>query len=104
MHYCLKIPEILSQIIELSTKLHLTYRSRRDQTYKLALVCKTFLEPALNELWKDQELLQLLKCFPSDLWEVLPAKGRGPQYGKYVGLAVNDHTLYAIAEVNMSGL
>ncbi|KAJ7234001.1 hypothetical protein C8J57DRAFT_1195629 [Mycena rebaudengoi] len=37
----------------------------------LAQTCQAFQPPALSVLWRDQkDLIQLLKCLPSDLWEV----------------------------------
>ncbi|KAJ7466931.1 hypothetical protein FB451DRAFT_1040470 [Mycena latifolia] len=37
----------------------------------LARTCQAFQPPALSVLWRDQsDLMQLLKCLPSDLWEL----------------------------------
>ena len=45
----------------------------------LALTCRAFLEPALDQLWRRQlNLFNLLKTLPSDAWEVYPGDYRGP--------------------------
>ncbi|KAJ7502553.1 hypothetical protein B0H11DRAFT_1989089 [Mycena galericulata] len=37
----------------------------------LAQACRAFQPPAFSVLWRDQsDLMQLLKCLPSDLWEL----------------------------------
>lgn len=73
MHSCLRIPEILTNILD----------SREDQEnlvlklYPLTLVCKTFCEPALDLLWAQQsDFRKLLKCFPPDL---LAERGEPPE-------------------------
>lgn len=66
MHVCLQIEEILNNIFK-------TYTDNKDgktTLLHLALVCKTFHEPALDALWVFQRsLLPLLKTFPADVWE-----------------------------------
>jgi hypothetical protein len=66
MHRSLQITEILNNIFE-------SYNGdaqSKSTLLNLALVCKTFHEPALDALWIFQRsFLTLLKTFPEDLWE-----------------------------------
>lgn len=70
MHHCLTVTEILYSIIELS---HCNddslFRDTRS-VFGLVLTCKSFLEPALDVLWKEQsDLSDLLRCLPADSWK-----------------------------------
>lgn len=89
MHRCLTIEEILRVIIEhagiadynyklltnpktAGNVLHIDYQC----LLRLALTCKTFKEPALDELWRRQwGLGNLLKLLPEDLWKETRQQG-----------------------------
>lgn len=63
---CLTVPELLFVIFDSRDR----HGHRILNLRNVALVCKTFLEPALDLLWSIQtDLRPLLKCFPADLWE-----------------------------------
>ncbi|KAJ7794876.1 hypothetical protein B0H14DRAFT_3556183 [Mycena olivaceomarginata] len=65
MHRGLLIPEVVELICGVADFPTLS---------SLAQTCQTFQPPALAVLWETQfGLMQLLKCMPSDLWEVVPA-------------------------------
>jgi hypothetical protein len=65
MHRGLLIPEVVELICGVADFPTLS---------SLARTCQTFQPPALAVLWETQfGLMQLLKCMPSDLWEVVPA-------------------------------
>ncbi|RDB23316.1 hypothetical protein Hypma_009322 [Hypsizygus marmoreus] len=83
MHECLRINEILSNIFE-----HL-FEQRppgldpvfdcdidpEKALFRLAITCRTFTEPALDELWKVQRVLKpLIRCMPADLWSDVEGK------------------------------
>ncbi|KIM90987.1 hypothetical protein PILCRDRAFT_1215 [Piloderma croceum F 1598] len=74
MHHCLKIPEILTIIFEsLNNNDSESFRPYTDyQTFfALALVCRNFLEPALDALWREQgSFAQLIQTLPTDAWRV----------------------------------
>lgn len=64
MHRCLHMPEIISEILDYS---HGNYYDRT--VANAAMSCKTFLNPGLDILWREQLVLApLIKCMPSDLW------------------------------------
>ena len=45
----------------------------------LALTCKAFLEPALDQLWRRQlNLVNLIKTLPQDSWELCNGDFVGP--------------------------
>ncbi|KAJ7622916.1 hypothetical protein DFH06DRAFT_1447108 [Mycena polygramma] len=69
MHRCLNIPELVDLIFgELQCPLPNQALGHRDFA-ALARTCKTFLDPALRLLWREQGTLSnLLKCLPSHLW------------------------------------
>ncbi|KAJ7048387.1 hypothetical protein C8F01DRAFT_1380194 [Mycena amicta] len=73
MHRCLQIPEIVLQVIELAS----TISTWPKGTFlSLALVCRAFEDPALDELWRDlgtRGLEYILRCFPADLLKVVVA-------------------------------
>lgn len=87
MHRCLEITELLLKIFD-----HFGTRggsededipkdkdrSLQCQLFALALVSKTFSEPALDLLWRTMDTFALLiMTFPNDVWEVLgPPGGR----------------------------
>jgi hypothetical protein len=76
MHRCLQIPELLYNILEnFSVPPPFEYwhyprfRDLSRDLLAIALVSKTFCEPALDVLWSHQDSLPLLiKTFPRDLW------------------------------------
>ncbi|KAF7979958.1 hypothetical protein HWV62_40404 [Athelia sp. TMB] len=61
MHRCLIVPEILSTILS-SVNISLA------DLYQVALVCKSFCDPALDVLWGKgwMNLADLVKCLPAD--------------------------------------
>ncbi|KAJ7051862.1 hypothetical protein C8F01DRAFT_634887 [Mycena amicta] len=63
MHRCLQIPEIVWQVVG-----HVPRRHRKTLR-ALALTCRLFRDPALDQLWHDpgEDTLQyLIACFPPD--------------------------------------
>lgn len=70
MHNCLKISEILTVIIEHAYSDPDSRPVIATRTLvALALTCKTFLEPALDRLWHEQQtLVPLVKTLPVDAW------------------------------------
>ncbi|KAJ7666768.1 hypothetical protein DFH06DRAFT_251102 [Mycena polygramma] len=71
MHRALSIPEICEIVCEhLQGPSPSLDSSRRKDFAALARCCQTFRDPALNVLWRKQDtLVHVLKCLPSDLWE-----------------------------------
>ncbi|KAJ7654557.1 hypothetical protein DFH06DRAFT_993760 [Mycena polygramma] len=69
MHRCLNIPELVDLIFaELQCPYPNQALGHRDFA-ALARSCRTFLDPALRLLWREQGTLSnLLKCLPSHLW------------------------------------
>lgn len=68
MHQCLKIQEILAAILA-CTEEEGNRSGRLSTVYACALTCRSFLDPALNEIWKVQQGLQnLIKLLPQDTW------------------------------------
>lgn len=60
MHRTLHILEIIVDVFSLLDKKSLSV---------LARTCRSFHEPALDLLWREQEsLLPLLKCLPQNQW------------------------------------
>lgn len=74
MHRCLKIPEVLQNILDSHQKLGGAEHHRILTTRSLlavAITCKLFTEPALDLLWNHvSELSHLFRCLPADMWEV----------------------------------
>jgi hypothetical protein len=63
MHRGLHIPEVVELICGVAEFSTLA---------ALAQTCQAFQPPALSVLWRDQsDWMQLLKCLPSDLWELI---------------------------------
>ncbi|KAI0364002.1 hypothetical protein BV20DRAFT_1061451 [Pilatotrama ljubarskyi] len=53
--------------------------------HALALTCRAFLEPALDQLWRRQlTLFNLVKTLPKDSWEVFESEDDGPDGQKQV--------------------
>ncbi|KAF8180774.1 hypothetical protein K438DRAFT_1976594 [Mycena galopus ATCC 62051] len=70
MHPGLEIPEILESIFTHLDGRYVQSRTGLKDLAALARTCKDFQNPALDLLWREQTgLLDLLKCFPSHLWE-----------------------------------
>lgn len=73
LHRCLQIFEVLSIIGEFIAEdrfVRSVISRWTNDLLSLALTCRTFLNPALNELWRRQSsLAPLLRCFPSDVYE-----------------------------------
>ncbi|KAF8142853.1 hypothetical protein K438DRAFT_1978276 [Mycena galopus ATCC 62051] len=77
MHRGLEILEIAEMIAEqVGTHCHQSALGREKTSQRrdlsaLARTSKTFLHPALNILWRDQDtIVPLLKCMPADLWDI----------------------------------
>ncbi|KAJ7064438.1 hypothetical protein C8F01DRAFT_1353704, partial [Mycena amicta] len=73
MHRCLQIPEIVLQVVELASTMSIW---PKGTFLSLALVCRAFEDPALDELWRDlgtRGLEYILRCFPADLLKVVVA-------------------------------
>ncbi|KAJ7622917.1 hypothetical protein DFH06DRAFT_1231283 [Mycena polygramma] len=70
MHYSLSIPEPVVLIFaELLSPYPNENLSHRDLA-ALARTCRTFQEPALDLLWREQTTLaNMLRCLPSYLWQ-----------------------------------
>ena len=68
MHPCLQIDEVLRQItFELKTFSIFTCRD----LLSMALSCKTFYEPAMDELWGFMgDVRALISCLPEDARQV----------------------------------
>ncbi|KAF7373387.1 hypothetical protein MSAN_00548300 [Mycena sanguinolenta] len=79
MHRALGIVEVVEMICEeLGPEPGLSSRkrhARRSDLARLARASSTFLNPALNVLWRHQgTILNLLKCMPSDVWDFTVSK------------------------------
>jgi hypothetical protein len=78
MHRALKIVEVVEMICgQLDAQLDNPLSNRwyqhasRSSLARLARTSTTFLDPALNVLWRHQgTLVHLLKCMPSDVWDI----------------------------------
>jgi hypothetical protein len=68
MHKCLEVPEFVRMIAgDLDV----------PAAYRLALTCRTFLEPGLDVVWREiMSFNPLLACLPADLWreETVPVE------------------------------
>ncbi|KII86227.1 hypothetical protein PLICRDRAFT_177804 [Plicaturopsis crispa FD-325 SS-3] len=63
MHSCLEVSEIIGPILEDSVL------SAADLA-RLARTCKSFCDPALDILWREQkDIRNILKCMSPDLWK-----------------------------------
>ena len=94
MHHCLEVEEILSNIFSLLAIPESIKQNRPDLEQRevycnvlvsCALVCKTFSEPALAQLWyKQWGIGNLIKTMPRDLWtqgrSANLIEGSGPFY------------------------
>lgn len=61
MHQCLSICEVLYSICDRT--------DTKADALSLAMTCRTFLEPALDALWREIVLFDpLIACLPGDLW------------------------------------
>lgn len=74
MHRALAIQDILSSILD---QLSTTYnRDHRSELAALARTCRTFKEPALNELWNTLENLSpLVRCIPEASYRAFSESG-----------------------------
>ncbi|KAJ7614436.1 hypothetical protein FB45DRAFT_802342 [Roridomyces roridus] len=75
MHRGLGIPEILSNICELTPDdterdLHCLDSDTNHTLAALARTCRAFQNPALDVLWNSQfTILNVIRCMPEDIWE-----------------------------------
>lgn len=77
MHHIFQIDELVREITKHMFVRHIPQRFVLDWT----LTCKTISEPALDVLWETQDnLINLLKTLPSDLWEMNRRKLVGDFY------------------------
>ncbi|KAJ3556861.1 hypothetical protein NP233_g11881 [Leucocoprinus birnbaumii] len=75
MHQCLAIPDIQRLICEI-LRTELSLRGRSGPLFTLALTCRAFTEPALDNLYYELESLwPLIKCLPHDAWTVTAPTG-----------------------------
>ncbi|EIW79521.1 hypothetical protein CONPUDRAFT_166277 [Coniophora puteana RWD-64-598 SS2] len=72
MHPCLRLPEVLSIILEF---VHVHEEDACRTLAAAARTCKPFKEPALDKLYREISMLDVLKVLPEDLLEV---KRAGP--------------------------
>lgn len=64
MHRALRIQETLCVIA--------ANLPRRADLVAMGVSCRTFFDPAMDELWRDiSSLAQLVKCLPQECWEIL---------------------------------
>lgn len=92
MHRCFVVEKILRAIIARAGVIENipsddiktvgdVYKTDYKTLLSLALTCKSFKEPALDELWKRQwGLGNLIKLMPSDLWEESDLQGFPTRY------------------------
>ncbi|KAJ7053043.1 hypothetical protein C8F01DRAFT_1032646 [Mycena amicta] len=67
MHDALRVAEIVLEIAQHASD---TTPPARKSLLALATTCRLFLDPALNELWRELEsIYPLLRCFPSGVFE-----------------------------------
>lgn len=76
MHRCLEIQEIVSLVCQQLSAENTRTVSNNGSLAALAMTCRDFQEPALDALWYQQtSLIPLVKCFPSDSWELRDEDG-----------------------------
>jgi hypothetical protein len=67
MYRALEILEIVEMICEQAAIM----KGDWSGVATLARTCAFFLNPALNAIWRHQEMISnLLKCFPDNLWDI----------------------------------
>lgn len=67
MHHCLRVPEILSMIVDDVKSGGGTPTNSLASLAALAMTCKTFQDCALDALWSSQgDLVNLMRCLPSN--------------------------------------
>ncbi|KAJ7469084.1 hypothetical protein FB451DRAFT_1091817 [Mycena latifolia] len=79
MHPCLRIPELIDLIFS-HLKPSIWGRPNPDSTALAALArtCTILSSRALDVLWRKQtDLVNLLRCMPSDVWMISTVPGRG---------------------------
>lgn len=75
MHRCFLVPELVQHICEEINNSRARGRARKTLV-ALAQTRKLFQEPALNLVWHTLERLEpLVKCLPSDVWELRKTHG-----------------------------
>ncbi|KAJ7109555.1 hypothetical protein C8R43DRAFT_1139661 [Mycena crocata] len=75
MHRGLEILEVVEMICaQVASETKDLYPLSKDAAHTLAVLARTsttFLNPALDVLWRNQEtLVNLLRCMPNDVWEI----------------------------------
>ncbi|KAJ7051074.1 hypothetical protein C8F01DRAFT_671588 [Mycena amicta] len=70
MHHALCVAEIVLEIAQhASGGAPVTPRARKN-LLAFAMTCRLFLDPALNELWRQLDSISpLLRCFPAGVFE-----------------------------------
>ncbi|KAH9919407.1 uncharacterized protein B0H18DRAFT_1027961 [Fomitopsis serialis] len=86
MHRTLAVPELVDLIaheLEAATRGNLRLGTPHLPTFlALALTSRTFLEPALDVIWRVQTGLgPLVRCLPEDLWTVSELDNESPARG-----------------------
>ncbi|KAH9834058.1 uncharacterized protein C8Q71DRAFT_770787 [Rhodofomes roseus] len=73
MHRALAIPELLLSIVKEAVNQRSFFEW--STLVAFALTCRTFLEPALDVIWRKQNGLgHLVECLPRDLWTISPGE------------------------------
>ena len=75
MHLCLRVQEIVRNIVEsidgYENRLGLLSQDALSTVHALAITCKSFQDPALDRLWSCQDSLRpLMQCLPSSKWSL----------------------------------
>ncbi|KAJ7671224.1 hypothetical protein B0H17DRAFT_1209079 [Mycena rosella] len=84
MHRGLRIPEVVELICG---------EAKFSTLVALAQTCQALQPPALSVLWRDQsDLMPLLKCLPSDLWELEEVENRPTRLRFRRAIAPSDWT------------
>ncbi|KAJ7494899.1 hypothetical protein FB451DRAFT_1212821 [Mycena latifolia] len=85
MHRCLGIPELVGLIcshLHLTSALDTHYEVKqptRGNLAAMARTCTALHNPAVDLLWRSAPLMNLLRCFPTDLVEIAKRSAR-PKY------------------------
>lgn len=97
MHHCLQITEILLKIFQYVHSDVVADWQPDPNLYHLALTCKTFQEPALDELWGYHGYpLKLFQTLPHDSWQMVGRRRTSSllQNLKIVSLLVHNRISY----------
>lgn len=71
MHRCLEVYDIVLVVVEFLNFLDHAHPNEPCNLLSFGLSCRHLFDPAMDILWSTQEdLYNLVKCMPSDLWQV----------------------------------